>query len=312
MKKFWNYKLWWRVPCALFTIVGVIVLIVLIAACLENFPGKDRRRKLVEYRSDMVKEVTKNGKTNFVNAQTNRIILRDIHGMQSMETTDSLYCFMHNRKRGYINLHTGHIDIQPQYDHAWIFSGGLAAVEKNGQLGFIRPNGSLAIPMRYVYNQELVSEYIFREGYCVVVDSTDHVGVIDTLGNWVLDPVYDNISLCRDYMVASKVGDFNQQIAYDGTILNDRIIENIWDLSYDCNVYNKEYGYETEVTMVSQVYFKYEVQGRYGLMDKTGRFITPPLYTDLYGFGPDLFRAILQDGFSEVIIDKKGNVISTK
>jgi len=290
MKKFWNYKLWWRVPCALFTIVGIIVVVVLIAACLENFPGNERRRKTEVYRSDMVKEVTKKGTTNFVNAQTNRIILRDVQGLQYIKATDSLYCFKHNRKRGYINLRTGHIDIQPQYDHAWIFSDGLAAVEKEGRLGFVHPDGSLAIPMRYVYNDELLSEYIFREGYCVVVDSTNHMGVIDTLGNWVLEPLYDNINLCRDYMVAGKVGDFNKQIAYDGTVLNDRIIENVWDISYDRNVYDKECGYEIEVETVSLVYFKYQVQGRYGLMDKTGRFITPPLYMDIRGFGRDMFR----------------------
>lgn len=38
--------------------------------------------------------------------------------------------------------------------------------------------------------------------------------------------------------------------------------------------------------------------------------ITKPIYTSIYGLSPHLFRAILQDGHSEVLIDEHGRVLS--
>jgi len=45
--------------------------------------------------------------------------------------------------------------------------------------------------------------------------------------------------------------------------------------------------------------------------DSKGKIITPPIYTDLSGITATLFRARLKDHSSMVIIDTKGNVVST-
>jgi len=312
MKKIHSSRLWLRIPCTIFTIIGVIVLIFLVVALMDNPSGR-RHRKFERSLSPVVKEVSgKKDQNNLVNSKTGKTIIKDITVDMHVSLEDSLCHFIKDGKRGFVNLNTGHVDIAPQYDHAWIFSEGLAAVVQGDKLGFIHPDGSIAIPLQFAYNKRLKRDYLFLGGYCVVADSTEQFGLIDTLGNWVIQPAYDKIAIAPDYVVASKTGEFNQQIAYDGHIINDRVIENVFDLHYDINVYDQDYGCDAERTITNQRYFKYAVYGRMGLMDQYGHFITPPIYTELYGFGPKLFRAILQDEHSEVIIDQKGHIISNQ
>ena len=45
---------------------------------------------------------------------------------------DSLTVFCKDNKRGFLNCYTGEIVIEPQYEAAWVFSDGLAAVKKDG------------------------------------------------------------------------------------------------------------------------------------------------------------------------------------
>ena len=62
--------------------------------------------------------------------------------------------------------------------------------------------------------------------------------------------------------------------------------------------------------MASNEFYEYKVSDRSGLMNSRGEFITKPIYTSIYGLSPHLFRAILQDGHSEVLIDEHGRVLS--
>jgi len=262
--------------------------------------------------SPSVKKVCKSGHTKLINAHTNKTIIKDVKLNNYAFEVDSLLRFSKDERVGFINLNTGNIDIAPQYTHAWPFSEGLAGVVVNGKLGFIRTDGSIAIPCTYNYHTLQKQDYFFHYGYCVVADSSDRYGIINQYGEWLLRPQYEKITLCEDYFVASNTGDFNKQISYDGHVIQDCVVENIYDITYDINykLDNSCYGYIEEDRVVSQEYFKYYVFGRYGLMDKKGHYITPPLYTEMYGFGSDHFRAILQDEHSEVILNTKGQIVS--
>ena len=57
-------------------------------------------------------------------------------------------------------------------------------------------------------------------------------------------------------------------------------------------------------------FYEYRVGGYSGLLNGNGEVITPPIYTDITGITPTLFKAQLQDWNSLVIIDQKGNVLS--
>ena len=62
-----------------------------------------------------------------------KVLLEDVDWIVVSEDKDSLAVFARNGKRGYINRFTGEVVVPEIYTRAWIFSEGLAAVEKNGE-----------------------------------------------------------------------------------------------------------------------------------------------------------------------------------
>ena len=97
--------------------------------------------------------------------------------------------------RGYFSLADGHIVAPPVYDHAWIFSEGLAGVEKNGTVQFIDESGRVVIDRSFASNSS-TGNYVFHHGHCAIHDSTGcRMGMIDRTGRWVLPPVYDKVRL---------------------------------------------------------------------------------------------------------------------
>lgn len=89
--------------------------------------------------------------------------------------------------------------IEATYDHAWIFSEGLAAVEKDGKIGFINKNGEYVInPMfDYQYDKADIADkvdFVFHDGYCPMVSAPRHHGLINKQGEWVMQPIYSYIN----------------------------------------------------------------------------------------------------------------------
>lgn len=107
---------------------------------------------------------------------------------------DSLCCYSDGKKRGYFNIFTGEVVISPKYDHAWIFSDGLAAVEENGKIKFIDQTGKTVIDNGMKFDAK-AEGYVFHYGYCVVPHGKERkYGLIDRTGKWAVTPVYDNIT----------------------------------------------------------------------------------------------------------------------
>lgn len=105
---------------------------------------------------------------------------------------DSLVCYSDGERRGFFHMRDGHVVIKPTYDHAWIFSGGLAAVERDGRVMFIDADGNVVIDRHFTYDGS--SDYVFHNGCCAVHDSTGKsVGLIDSKGDWVVSPQYESI-----------------------------------------------------------------------------------------------------------------------
>lgn len=124
----------------------------------------------------------------------NRKILNNITWIARPLEGDSLVCYSDGSLRGYFNITTGQAVIEPSYDHAWIFSNGLAAIEKNNRIHFIDTKGNTVINRNFAY-KTYDDGYVFHNGHCAVRDSTGHyMGLIDTHGNWVVAPRYENIT----------------------------------------------------------------------------------------------------------------------
>lgn len=116
--------------------------------------------------------------------------------------TDSLVCYSNGEKRGYFNMFTGRPVIEPRYDHAWIFSDGLAAVDDGGWIKFIDATGRVVIDPRISYVPGM-DDYVFHNGHCVLRhDRLSRYGMIDRQGRWVVQPEYVSIEPERKFWVA--------------------------------------------------------------------------------------------------------------
>lgn len=254
-----------------------------------------------------------NGKCDIVNPTTKEVVVKDIDWCHysSSNDEDPIVLFAKNGKRGFCNIVTNEVIVEPTtYTKAWIFSEGLAAVEKNGYIGFVNTNGKVAIKCKYSYRGNPLSEFVFHNGHCVVADSSNRIGVIDQRGRWVIQPLYDNIELAKDYAIVYKDGEFKKQIDFQGNVLQDGIIDYINNLYYEVNYTDLQTGEQNVGRAKNTNFYEYRVGGYSGLVDSEGGIITPPIYTDITGITPTLFKAQLQDWTSMVIIDQKGNVLS--
>lgn len=254
-----------------------------------------------------------NGKSNIINPATKEVIVKDIDWCHysSNNDEDPIVLFAKNGKRGFCNIVTNEVIVPPTtYTKAWIFSEGLAAVEKNGYIGFVNAKGDVAIKFKFSYRGNPLTEFVFHNGHCVVADSSNKVGVIDHRGRWVIKPLYNNIELAKNYAIVYKDGDFKKQVDFEGHVLQDGIIDYINNLYYEVNYTDLQTGEAKVGESKIDDYYEYRVGGYSGLVDSKGEIITPPIYTNITGITPTLFKAQLQDWTSMVIIDQKGNVLS--
>lgn len=224
---------------------------------------------------------------------------------------DSLAVFCSEGRRGYYNMYTGEIAVPAQYRRAWIFSEGLAGVQKNGNIGFIDRSGRVVIDFKYPYHGNPLSHFVFDDGHCVVADTTGRCGVIDRTGKWLIPPIYDNVSTFEEYAIATKAG-INLQVGYDGTVINSFVLDDMYELTYkeEDRYVDKEGNVCYTEHKVSSGYFSYTIGGRCGLMDSNCHRLTEPLYSSIRAVRKNMFRATLLDWCSEVILNEKGEVIN--
>ena len=173
---------------------------------------------------DLVAIQTSDGKVSIKNETTGKTTIKDIKlDWTSSSPNDSLSVYCSESKRGYFNAYTGEIAIPAQYRRAWVFSEGLAAVQKNGMIGFIDHKGNTVIDFRYPFHGNPISEFVFENGKCIVADTTGKCGIIDKAGKWLIKPDYDNISAFEEYAIVSKAG-VRMQMSYDGRVLNSFVL----------------------------------------------------------------------------------------
>ena len=260
---------------------------------------------------------------------------------------DSLGVYAVGGRRGYINVKNGEIIINAKtndYEKAWVFSDGLAAVMKDGKVGFIDANNKLVIPFRFDYSDKCIMYeigYLFHDGYCVMTNKDGKFGLIDISGNWVVEPEYDElwnahktgnrivvndgkhgvldscgnvvypaeyfcIDIWEDGFVLTKDGRKWQE-DYEGNIVNPFVIDGV-------NGYMKypvSYSNENGVEYALSDYAEYFVNRNSGIMNRiTGKPITPALYDDVYMISDKLFQVQDAETYDCYIIDVNGNRVN--
>ena len=143
------------IAIASWSIIGLITIPTLITGC------NSREQKVVEKATeegmllgdDLVAVESSDGKVSIKNTATGKVTIKDIKlDWTTSSPNDSLSVYCSEGKRGYYNAYTGEIAIQAQYRRAWVFSEGLAAVQKNGMIGFIDHKGNTVIDFKYPFH----------------------------------------------------------------------------------------------------------------------------------------------------------------
>lgn len=307
-----NKKIKLIIGVCVWAVISIIAAAAIIASCSENEPIAEKpSEEGLLLNDDLVAIKEDDGNITIKNTQTGEVTAEKIKfDWTSSSPNDSLGVFCTDKKRGYYNSYTGKIVIPAQYRRAWVFSEGLAAVQKNGMIGFINRKGDVVIPFRYPYHGNPLSSFVFDNGHCIVADTTGKCGVINRKGEWIIQPKYDNIDAYEEYVIASSAG-VRKQLTYEEKTINSFVVDNIKALTFmEKERYENKDGEIVYLDIeVKTGLFSYSVGGRCGLMDANCRRLTDPLYSRIIAVDKNMYRALLLDSYSEVILNGKGEVM---
>jgi len=264
------------------------------------------------------------------------------------DAEDSLVVFRtHDRLRGYLNVNTGKIIIPAQYNRAWNFSDGLAAVLKDGVVSFVNAEGEPAFPATFpIFYDDDYSEiaFQFHDGLCVMRTLDGKWGLINARGEWVVEPHYNSINApvhgCRIVTDGSRYGLLNAEgkeilpVEYDfirvasderGFVLaKDGYAKEVdWNLQtlvpfvYD-GLYELEYvgdrTHEYDETDGGYhrnvpTYWRYDIGKWSGVMDLDGNVIIPARYYMVRNVDDTRFEVEVTCGGDRILFNTKGQPI---
>lgn len=181
--------------------------------------------------------------------------------------------------RGYISPTTGQVIIPAQYDKAWFFREGKAAVVKEGRLVFINEQGDVILDDGWEDSGWV--DHVFRNNRCVVCKD-DKLGLIDGDGHYIVYPHYIDI-------VTKETGYFT---------MNDNFFVSRYD--WDGHLVQSMCFYSIEPALDKDGYpldcFTYHTSPHHvGLMDAYGNIVCPPCYRRICGISNHLFLGYRDD-----------------
>lgn len=298
-----------------------------------------------ELSEDVVVYYFSDDKYRVYNNSTNKYTTPRIDWVVDATKGDSLGVYAIDGRRGFINVKNGEIIIDAKannYEKAWVFSEGLAAVVKDGKIGFINKSNELVIPFQFDYSSNRWGDtgYLFHDGYCIMTNKDGKFGLIDISGNWVVEPEYDElwnahktgnrivvndgkhgvldscgnvvypteyfyIDIWEDGFVLTKDGRKWQE-DYEGNIVNPFVIDGV-----NCYMkYPVSYSNENGVEYALSDYAEYFINRNSGIMNRiTGRPITPALFEDVNMISDKLFEVQDAETYDWYIIDIDGNIV---
>ena len=348
IRNWWKNRSKWlrRLIVAIFIIVPVGFVALVAYALYEDKYGRDYwDRKLSD---NITLHSFSDNKWRVYDKQMGEYTTDKINWLSEVPENDSLAVYALPNKRGYINVNTGRIVIDAEandYRKAWVFSDGLAAVMKDGKIGFINANNEVVIPFQFDYSDECRMYdfgYLFHNGYCIMTNANGDLGLIDKSGKWVIEPSYDEIwaphsSGYRVIVKDSKHGVLDSscnvvypaEYGYISIILDGFVLTKggkQWQVDFEGNTvqpfmfdgtYYLKYpnGYDScgDLTYEFADFVKYEVMNSYGIMNRiTGEPITPAIYSDINMLSKNLFEVQKYDSYDWYLLDTKGNVVSKK
>ena len=243
------------------TVILTIIAVVLVCAAYQEFSeelGFNRHNceSTSCYENEQIEgniyyHDSYEGKKYVYNAETGEKTVKHVEWIARPSGKDSLVCFSNGKKRGYFNKNTGKVVVEPKYDHAWIFSDGLACVDEGGSLKFIDGTGEVVIDNGLKY-QPYTIDYVFHDGYCIVLsEDGEKYGLMDKTGGLVLPMEYDGLNKDDEMQLWSlRMGD-------EMAVL-DKNLKEVLPMS-ECSIYVGEGT--IDVTMPDHTLRKYDPEG---------------------------------------------------
>lgn len=201
-------KLWRKVArplqIALAALVAVLTIFIAAMAVYALYDVNFGRDRCKDYSiaPQLVVHTFNDGKCRIFNSQLDKYVTPRLDDISTIEEGDSVARFAIKRKSGYLNAYTGEIIVPTAtYDCCFRFSEGLAAVMECGKIGFIDRTFNYVIEPKfdcrfYAFDCEYNQYPHFMGGLCVMGDgATKKFGIINTQGEWVVEPKYDNIDM---------------------------------------------------------------------------------------------------------------------
>ena len=124
------------------------------------------------------------------NPETGEILVDSITWLH-INRGDTIAILAKNHRRAYINLNTAELITPLQFDRAWEFACNRGIMSRNDSLFIFRRDGSQVNTSGLTAGNQY--EYLFYENRLALNVDYDHVGLLDTAGNWVLEPIYQKI-----------------------------------------------------------------------------------------------------------------------
>lgn len=233
-----------------------------------------------EYNSQGLAAVRKDGKWGFVDKTGKEVIPCTYEDVKIFDS-HGYAAFCQDGKWGYMDK-TGKVIVEPSYENAGRFSGnGLAAVKQDGKWGWINESGEIVIEPAY----EKISLFDKKGLAAVVMDKQQYW--INESGVPVTEPEKKHIaSQDGEGFAIAKEGKGYTLKDFQGKMLLDKVYENMEAIPNWPGLY------------------KVSKDGKYGVIDKTGKEVLELKYGDFTYFD--------QDHLAYFEKDKDGNIVKMR
>lgn len=283
------------------------------------------------------------GKGYIFNYHTGETLINHVAWIAKPNDGDSLVCYSDGKKRGYFNAFTGKIAIEPSFNRAWVFSDGIAAVEKDGGIIFIDHDGKQVIHKSFEFSY-LSDGYCFHNGYSIIAWGNCHFGLINKKGEWVLPPKYldlrrgingywivkdkDGYGLVDDSMkmvlpckylyievdekdlLVQNEDHTMQRLNFDLSVKDNFVCSEVEQMIYETDQLDKN-GHAVMAVAACRTY---SVDGvlptYYGLLDAAGHPLTKPAYDKITAVGKDLYLCKTNTG--GIMLNGRGEKVNVK
>lgn len=273
------------------------------------------------------------------NTSLHKFIVKELDWICYNPGEDNISVYNKRGRRGFYNAISGELVTDAIYDKAWVFADSLGAVEKDGLLGFINPQGEEQIPFQYRIvraSDEWPEAIQFLNGQCLLKMTPESSGVINKAGNWVVEPnrysyvsqlsedscrivakdgkygiinyrgeeiitpLYESISFADDKGTAFFTQNDRKYLAsYEGKVIQPFVFDNIED--------EETNGYS-----------RFMVNGNYGILRKKDmKVVIPPKFQTIIILSDGTFQAQLPLGDatnypSFILLDSNNKILTPK